>query len=100
MFILCLLYLGKTKMYIILAYDIQVDRIDGVRKFLRRYLNWIQNSLFEGEVTISELEEIKSNLIDLIDKESDHIVIYELRSIDLVKKENIGKPKLDSTNII
>lgn len=87
-------------MYIIVAYDIQIDRIDGVRKYLKRYLNWIQNSLLEGEVTKAELEEIKSNLKNLIDIESDHIVIYELRSIDLFMRESIGKAKLDVSNII
>ena len=87
-------------MYIIVAYDIQIERIDGVRKYLKRYLNWIQNSLLEGEVTKSELEEIKNNLTKFIDMEKDHIVIYELRSNDLFIRESIGKAKLDTSNII
>ncbi|HEY6589092.1 MAG TPA: CRISPR-associated endonuclease Cas2 [Nitrososphaeraceae archaeon] len=87
-------------MYIIVAYDIQIERIDGVRKYLKRYLNWIQNSLLEGEVTKSELEEIKNNLTKLIDMKKDHIVIYELRSNDLFIRESIGKAKLDTSNII
>ena len=69
-------------------------------KYLKRYLNWIQNSLLEGEVTKSELEEIKNNLTKLIEMEKDHIVIYELRSNDLFIKESIGKAKLDTSNII
>ena len=87
-------------MYIIVASDIQIERIGGVRKYLKRYLNWIQNSLLEGEVTKSELEEIKNNLTKLIEMEKDHIVIYELRSNDLFIKESIGKAKLDTSNII
>ena len=87
-------------MYIIVAYDIQIERIDCVRKYLKRYLNWIQNSLLEGEVTKSELEEIKNNLTKLTDREKDHIVIYELRSNDLFIRESIGKAKLDTSNII
>ena len=86
-------------MYIIVAYDIQIERIGGVYKYLKRYLNWIQNSLLE-EVTKSELEEIKNNLTKLIEMEKDHIVIYELRSNDLFIKESIGKAKLDTSNII
>ena len=70
-----------------------------MRKYLKRYLNWIQNSLLE-EVTKSELEEIKNNLTKLIEMEKDHIVIYELRSNDLFIKESIGKAKLDTSNII
>ncbi|OYT61981.1 CRISPR-associated endonuclease Cas2, partial [Thermoplasmatales archaeon ex4484_30] len=27
---------------------------------MRRYLNWIQNSVFEGELTESQLMEVKS----------------------------------------
>ena len=87
-------------MYIIVAYDIQIERIDGVRKYLKRYLNWIQNSLLEGEVTKSELEEIKNNLTKLTDREKDHIVIYELRSNESFIRESIGKAKLDTSNII
>ena len=35
-------------MYIILVYDIQVERVAKVCKYLRQHLNWIQNSVFEG----------------------------------------------------
>lgn len=87
-------------MYIIVAYDIQIERIDVVRKYLKRYINWVQNSLFEGEVTAAELEEIKSSLSSLIDKDKDYIIIYKLHSINQIMKENIGTAKVDNSNII
>jgi CRISPR-associated protein Cas2 len=46
-------------MYVIIVYDVQVERIDDLRKYLRRYLDWVQNSVFEGELTLAQLEEIK-----------------------------------------
>ena len=38
-------------MFIILVYDIDVKRVGKVLKKCREYLNWVQNSVFEGEIT-------------------------------------------------
>lgn len=83
-----------------MVYDIQIERIDVVRKYLKRYISWVQNSVFEGEVTVSEIEEIKSNLSSLIDKDKDHIIIYKLHSVNQIIKENLGTAKVDNSNII
>ena len=45
-------------MYVIIVYDINVDRVNKVKSFLRQHLFWIQNSVFEGDVTESEFEVI------------------------------------------
>ena len=37
-------------MYIIIVYDINTKRVNKVKSLLRMYLNWIQNSVFEGEI--------------------------------------------------
>lgn len=49
-------------MYVIIVYDINVDRVNKVKSFLRQYLFWIQNSVFEGEVTESEFKIIYNGL--------------------------------------
>jgi CRISPR-associated protein Cas2 len=87
-------------MYVILVYDIQVDRIDPVRIYLKKFLNWTQNSVFEGDLTLSEIEEIKSNLANLIDQEKDSLIIYEVRDKALINIQLIGKTKSESSNII
>ena len=46
-------------MYVIIVYDVNVERVSKVCNFLRQYLNWIQNSVFEGEITKAELLKIK-----------------------------------------
>ena len=66
-------------MYVIIVYDINVDRVNKVKSFLRRYLYWIQNSVFEGEVTDSEFEIIYKGLMKIIDEEVDSIIIYKFR---------------------
>jgi CRISPR-associated protein Cas2 len=80
-------------MYLIIAYDVNVERVNRVKKFLRKYLTWIQNSLFEGEATEATLEEIKMGLKEIIDEKEDMIVIYRFRSEKLFKREVIGTEK-------
>ena len=87
-------------MYVIIAYDVNVERVNRVKKFLRQHLNWIQNSLFEGEVTPADLEEIKMGLKKIIDEDEDMIVIYRLRSADAMKREIIGVEKSSMDEVI
>ncbi|MCQ6254775.1 CRISPR-associated endonuclease Cas2 [Methanocaldococcus sp.] len=67
-------------MYIIIVYDVNVARVNKVKKFLRQHLNWVQNSVFEGEVTDAEFERIKDGLLNIIDEDKDSIIIYKLKS--------------------
>ena len=80
-------------MYVIVAYDVNVERVNRVKKFLRRYLNWVQNSLFEGELSEADLEEVKMGLKGIIDEEEDMIVIYRLRNERAMKREDMGHDK-------
>jgi len=45
-------------MYVILVYDVNEKRVAKMLKLCRRYLNWIQNSVFEGEITEVKLKEL------------------------------------------
>ncbi len=80
-------------LYVIVVYDVNVERINKVKKFLRVYLNWVQNSVFEGGITESILEEIKIELRDIIDKNEDSIIIYKFRSRNVLKKDILGIEK-------
>jgi len=80
-------------MYVIIAYDVNVERVNRVKKFLRKYLHWVQNSVFEGELTEADLEEIKIGLREIINEEEDMIVIYRLRSADVMRREVMGVEK-------
>ena len=84
----------------IIAYDVNVERVNKVKKFLRKYLNWVQNSLFEGEATEAALEEIKMGLKEIIDEREDMIVIYRLRSADSMRREVIGVEKSSIEELI
>jgi len=87
-------------MYVIIVYDVSVERVSKVCQFLRQFLNWIQNSVFEGELTESELEKIKTGLKNIIDLERDSVIIYILRTDQILKRELLGVEKVDLGNVI
>lgn len=80
-------------MYVIIVYDVHVDRVNKVKAFLRQYLFWIQNSVFEGDITESEFELIFNGLERIIDKEYDSVIIYRLRMEELLNREILGVEK-------
>ena len=45
-------------MYVILVYDIDQKRVGKMLKLCRRYLDWIQNSVFEGEINRGEIKRV------------------------------------------
>ena len=53
-------------MYVILVYDMGEKRVAKMLKHCRKYLNWIQNSVFEGEITEVKLKEMVANAKKII----------------------------------
>ncbi|MGB8936400.1 MAG: CRISPR-associated endonuclease Cas2 [Candidatus Nitrosopolaris sp.] len=88
---------GSFDLYV---YDLQVERIDDLRKYLKRYLEWVQNSVFEGELTPAQLEEVKAGISHRINKEKDHLLIYQVRDRQLLKKHAIGTLRSEPSTII
>lgn len=80
-------------MYIILVYDIGERRVGKMLKLCRQYLNWIQNSVFEGSLTPSKLRELKFEAKKIMDKEHDSIIIFTSNNEDWLKKEVMGREK-------
>lgn len=80
-------------MYLLIVYDVDVKRVNKVHKFLKMYLHWRQNSVFEGEVSISQFKKLKSGLNDLVNKEKDSILIYNLKDQRNFQMEVIGIEK-------
>jgi CRISPR-associated protein Cas2 len=64
-----------------------------VLKKCRAYLKWIQNSVFEGEITPSNFHRLKKDLQRIIHSEEDSIIIYTFRSMLYSEREVIGIEK-------
>jgi len=82
------------------VYDVRVERIDGVRQFLRQYLTWVQNSAFEGELTEGELEKVKIGLRKLIKEDEDSVLFYVVSSQKWIRKDVVGIEKAEVSTVI
>lgn len=80
-------------MYVILVYDVGEKRVGKMLKLCRRYLNWIQNSVFEGEITAVKLKELKHLAKKMMKEEEDSIIIFKSREQRWLDKEIIGLDK-------
>lgn len=87
-------------MYIVLVYDIEQERVWKVCKYLRRHLTWVQNSVFEGELTKAQLTRVRNGLLKIVNENKDSVIIYTMRDIKWMDRETIGIDKNATTNIL
>jgi CRISPR-associated protein Cas2 len=83
-------------MFVILVYDANEKRVQKFHKICKKYLTWVQLSIFEGELTRSQLEALKIELTDIMNKDEDSIIIYTFRTKKYFQREVIGLNKADS----
>lgn len=69
-------------------------------KLCRRYLNWIQNSVFEGEITGVKLKELIHEAKQIMEPEKDSIIVFKSREERWLEKQIIGKEKNELDNIL
>lgn len=88
-------------MYYIAVYDIaNKKRLPRVLKIFRRFMFWIQNSSFEGELTEGQFKELKSNLKEVVKKEEDSILFFYSEKKKFISREVMGFEKNEITNFI
>ena len=87
-------------MYVILVYDIGEKRVSKMLKLCRQYLNWIQNSVFEGEITGVKLRELKAKAKSIMDPADDSLIIFKSREEKWLDKEVIGNEKNSLDNFL
>jgi CRISPR-associated protein Cas2 len=77
-------------MYVILVFDIGEKRVGKMLKLCRKYLHWIQNSVFEGEIKEVKLNELIHSAKQIMDEETDSLIIFKNRDEKWLTKEIIG----------
>lgn len=87
-------------MYTIVVYDVGEKRVAKVCKYLRTVLQWMQNSVFEGELTEAQIERMKRRLHTLLELEEDALLIYVLSDEKWLKRETIGIEKNFRSNLL
>ena len=87
-------------MFVIIVYDMGVERVTKICQYLRRSMDWVQNSVFEGELTDAEFKRIQHDVKELIEADVDSVRFYTFRTKDQVKIETLGVEKADIGCII
>lgn len=82
-------------MYVILVYDIVTDEqgkknLPNVFKICKKYLVHIQNSVFEGNISVSNIAALKTELKPYVRKDKDSVILFTARDERWLKKEFVG----------
>lgn len=79
-------------MYYIIVYDVNQTRVSQILKALKKYLFWVQNSVFEGELSEGQFARLQSELSNFLNLDEDSVIIYRLDS-RLLSRTVLGKMK-------
>lgn len=80
-------------MFIILSYDVGEVRCAKISKIAKKYLTYMQRSLYQGYLTEKQLKRLQEELFPKIDPDHDSVVIYRLCGDNDITVEKIGAVK-------
>ena len=75
-----------------MVYDVEVKRVVKVLKIGRKYLNHIQNSVLEGELSPAQYKTLKHEVTRIIDPDHDSVRFYLLRTTRYMTVDKLGVP--------
>ena len=78
------------KVFVIVTYDVDEKRVNKVRKHLKKYLIWVQNSVFECKLDAAQCRKLELDLEKLIDTDQDSLRFYYLGKSKDMKVKHIG----------
>lgn len=79
-------------MHVILTYDISGSHVRKVLKLCRKYFNWMQNSVFEGDITEGNYNSFEYQL-NVLMKAKDSVIVYKIPKEQWVDKTILGLEK-------
>ncbi|MCX8057286.1 MAG: CRISPR-associated endonuclease Cas2 [Ignavibacteria bacterium] len=84
----------EGKVFYIAVYDIANERrLQKVLKVFRKYMTWVQNSAFEGELNSKQFHALVNDLMEVINKQQDSIIFYHAEEQKHIGKKIIGIEK-------
>lgn len=87
-------------MYVILVYDVGEKRVGKMLKLCRKYLNWVQNSVFEGELSDAQLLQLENRAKEIMKEDFDSLIIFKNRNPNWLDKKIIGKERCSIENFL
>lgn len=86
-------------MFVIIVYDTESKNCAKLNKQLKKYLNWNQNSVFEGSITEAQYMQVKY-ILNENRAEKSHITLYSMENEKLITREELGEGAGNVSNII
>lgn len=87
-------------MYVVVVYDVGVKRVAKMLKLCRQYLCWIQNSVFEGELSEAKLRELTLKMRGIIDEADDSVIVLTNKMGYRMDKQILGKERMSTDNFL
>lgn len=87
-------------MYVIVVYDVGEKRVGKMLKLCRQYLCWVQNSVFEGELSEVTLKELKLKMEGLIEQSEDSVILFTNKIGYNMDKQILGKERMSTDNFL
>jgi CRISPR-associated protein Cas2 len=79
--------------FYIAVYDVNVKRVAKMLKIFRRYMTWIQNSVFEGELTEAQFQRLQAEARALMEPDEDSVIFYQLGNEKYVGRIALGQER-------
>ena len=77
-------------MFTILAYDVGEGRVSKVRRLACKYLLPVQRSLFQGYLTERQLHNLKQEIAQVVDPETDRVIFYKTFDDSTLQTDELG----------
>lgn len=87
-------------MYVIAVYDVASERTSKMLKLCRQYLHWIQNSVFEGELSPVELRELEAEARQIMDLSYDSFILFTNTHVHRVERHIIGRERAQTDQFL
>lgn len=82
-------------MYIIAVYDVAAERTNKMLKLCRQYLNWIQNSTFEGTLSRVQFLELEAAAREIMDEQYDSFILFQITHVHRLNRTVIGRERME-----
>ncbi|MGH7503226.1 MAG: CRISPR-associated endonuclease Cas2 [Longimicrobiales bacterium] len=86
--------------YYLAVYDINVNRVGKMLKIFRRYMTWVQNSVFEGDLTEAQLRKLQAEATRLMKADEDSIIFYQFGAERYIERTVLGHERGEPGRIL
>ena len=86
--------------FVIVVYDTLAERNPAILKTCRRYLHWVQRSVFQGELSTAQHRALTTAIKERIDPTYDSVLIYRLQTPHFLQTETIGQKLGNDTPVL